>query len=135
LKTLLIDTSAIHAYSYEGDINHGRIRAFLKREARDSQFVVSNYVFDETMTLLKSHFGAYRAIQVGQMVRSSRLFQLIYLTPEDEQSTWEIFQKYADKRWSYTDCSVLALMRRMGVNDVVAFDDHFQQMGVAVHPA
>jgi uncharacterized protein len=135
VKRCLIDSSAIHAYAYQGDINHNRIRLFLNSQTRDSQLVVSNYIFDETMTLLKSHFGTYQAIAVGRILRKSPLFQLVYLTPEDEQETWQLFQKYADKEWSYTDCATLALMRRMGLNEVLTFDNHFRQMGVTVHPS
>ena len=134
MRTFVVDTSAIYAYVYQGDVNYQRIHAFIQQHGRNGRFLLSNYVFDETMTLLKSHFGAETAVRAGQMLRDSQLFQLVYLTAADEQATWDIFQRYLDKRWSYTDCACLALLRRLGIQDAIAFDRHFHQMGVIVHP-
>lgn len=134
MKQYVVDTSAIYAFVYNGDKNHQRISQFIRDQAGKSQFLVSHYVFDEIMTLLKSHFGADKAIQTGRLLRSSRLFQLIPLTSEDEEETWNIFQRHVDKEWSYTDCASLALLHRLNLREAVAFDHHFQQMDLIVHP-
>ena len=49
--------------------------------------------------------------------------------PEDEKKAWEIFVKYRDKTFSFTDCSSFALMERIGITEVFAFDEHFTQYG------
>lgn len=45
---------------------------------------------------------------------------------EGERATWEAFQRYADEEWSYTDCAILVLARRLEVP--FAFDRHFEEM-------
>jgi len=37
------------------------------------------------------------------------------LNDSDKQTTWEIFEQHQDKAWSYTDCSLLAVARRLGI--------------------
>ena len=34
-----------------------------------------------------------------------------------------------DKTFSFTDCTSFALMERIGVTEVFAFDEHFKQYG------
>ena len=35
---------------------------------------------------------------------------------------------YTDKQWSYVDCSILAVARRLQIAQVFGFDRHFDQM-------
>ena len=39
------------------------------------------------------------------------------------------FVKYRDKTFSFTDCSSVALMERIVITEVFAFDEHFTQYG------
>ena len=55
-------------------------------------------------------------------------FPILYLTAEDRRATWEIFSRYTDKDWSYVDCSILAVARRLQTSQVFTFDQHFDQM-------
>jgi predicted nucleic acid-binding protein len=41
----------------------------------------------------------------------------------------DILPQYADKGFSFTDCTSFALMERLDINTVFAFDDHFTQYG------
>jgi hypothetical protein len=46
----------------------------------------------------------------------------------------ETTAQYSDKDWSYTDCSCLAVMRRLGIEQALTTDHHFRQMGITVVP-
>jgi len=35
---------------------------------------------------------------------------------------WEIFEKYSDKDFSFTDCSSFAIMEMLKINNVFSFD-------------
>jgi predicted nucleic acid-binding protein len=54
---------------------------------------------------------------------------LLRITEEDEERAWRIFRQYDDKAFSFTDCTSFALMERLDINAVFAFDDHFLQYG------
>ena len=72
--------------------------------------------------------GSQAAVTVGTRLLSTSTFSFYRLTDEDAELTWRIFTRYTDKEWSYVDCSLLALSRRLDVEQVFAFDHHFTQM-------
>jgi len=55
-------------------------------------------------------------------------FRFYRLAVEDADETWDIFSRYVDKEWSYVDCSLLAVARRLQLRQIFAFDHHFDQM-------
>lgn len=90
--------------------------------------MVPETVFSEVLTLVKLHLGVRLAIETGKAVLAGSPFRLHRLSAEEFQETWAIFARYTDKAWSYTDCSILALARGLRIEQVLAFDHHFDQM-------
>lgn len=131
---ILVDTSALVALADADDRGHQVVVTWFLEHAQNVRLVLTNYVFDECMTLMKSRFGAEAAISFGQRIRSSQFCRFVQLSAEDEVAAWQIFVQYSDKSWSYTDCSCLALMRRLGIEQALATDRHFHQMGLTVVP-
>ncbi len=86
------------------------------------------------MNLTKARLGPGYALALGRQLKASQAFYPLMLTDVDTQATWEIFEKYEDKPWSYVDCSVLAVAQRLGIKRGFAFDHHFEQMGLEVVP-
>ena len=46
------------------------------------------------------------------------------------QPAFEIFRKFEDKRWSFTDCVSRVVMEELKISTAFAFDDHFRQFGM-----
>lgn len=134
MSTILIDTSALHALNYARDDNHARAVAYFKLLAGRVKPILTEWVFIETMNLTKARLGPAYAIAFGRQLKASKAFYSILLNDLDKQTTWEIFEQYHDKAWSYTDCSLLAIARRLTIRRIFAFDHHFQQMGLEVLP-
>lgn len=130
----LIDTSALHALNYARDDNHQQALAYFKTIVGRIQPILTEWVFVETLNLTKARLGPDHAIDLGRQLRASRIFHYLPLTPTDKKNTWEIFERYNDKPWSYVDCSILAVAQRLDIMQVFAFDHHFQQMGLNVVP-
>ena len=40
----------------------------------------------------------------------------------------DIFERYDDKDFSFTDCVSFVILRAMGIKEAFAFDQHFDQM-------
>jgi hypothetical protein len=91
--------------------------------------VTSNYIFDEILTLLKAKLGFTVAVPFGQKLWNQEISALVRITEDDEERAWRIFRQYDDKGFSFTDCTSFALMERLDINIVFAFDDHFIQYG------
>ncbi|HEX9987631.1 MAG TPA: hypothetical protein VGE45_04035, partial [Chloroflexia bacterium] len=59
-----------------------------------------------------------------------------YLIEEDILTAWQVFRTYADKEWSFTDCTSKVVIEKLGITHAFAFDQHFRQFGtVAVVPS
>ena len=125
----LVDTGAIYAFVTRTDRHHNEARRFMRElltKRRD--LILLDLVFAETMTLLKARVGSAIALRVGAELRQNPLYRWTPLGVEGERDTWALFQQYDDKEWSYTDCALLALGRRMRIREVFSFDKHFEQM-------
>ncbi len=85
-------------------------------------------MFAETMTLLKARTSGSIAVRVGRELRSNSAYTWVALGAEGEAEAWNVFQRYEDKEWSFTDCALLVLARRLGINTVFSFDRHLRQM-------
>jgi predicted nucleic acid-binding protein len=134
MSTLLIDTSALHALNYARDVNHVQAVDYFKSLAGRVKPILTEWVFLETMNLTKARLGPGYAISFGRQLRASQAFYPLILIEADKRATWEIFETYDDKSWSYVDCSLLAVSRRLEIKRVFAFDHHFHQMGLEVVP-
>ena len=133
-ERMIIDTSALYAVVDKRDPNHFLAANFLRTFTQRGVFILSNHVFDETMTLVKVRLGMPVALQLGIRLRNSRYIESVIFGQREEIATWHLFSRYTDKGWSYTDCASLALARQMGVESAFAFDHHFRQMGLQVFP-
>lgn len=134
MTTLLIDTSALFALHYARDNNHTTAVTYFKLLAGRVKPILTDWVFVETMNLTRARLGPVYAITFGRQLKASKAFFSVVLNDEDKRVTWEIFEQYDDKAWSYTDCSLLAVSRRLGVKRIFAFDHHFEQMELEVVP-
>ena len=124
---IFVDTSAWYALLDKNDADHYAAVKFY--DSLVHPLVTSNYIADEVITLARIRLGYKVAVEVGQKLWDESIANLIRVMPEDEKKAWEIFVKYRDKTFSFTDCSSFALMERIGITEVFAFDEHFTQYG------
>jgi predicted nucleic acid-binding protein len=124
---IFVDTSAWYAIIDKNDKDHAA--AVSKIQILDRPLVTSNYILDEILTLLKTKLGPTIAISFGQKLWDQEVSTLLRIIEEDEERAWSVFRKYADKGSSFTDCTSFALLERLDINTVFAFDDHFVQYG------
>lgn len=132
---LFADTSAWVAYFDRDDMFHHAARLALT-SLRDQRvtFLTSDYVLDETITMLSSYTGHRVAVAFGDWVQSERRVQIVRVNEELWQAAWQLFKRYHDKKFSFTDCTSFVLMQRQGLVDVFGFDHHFEQMGFRLWP-
>ena len=124
---IFVDTSAWYAIIDKNDQDHAA--AVSKIQILDRPLVTGNYILDEILTLLKTRLGPSIAIPFGQKLWDQEVSALVRITEEDEEEAWRVFRQYADKGFSFTDCTSFALMERLDINTVFALDDHFAQYG------
>jgi predicted nucleic acid-binding protein len=103
---VFIDTSAFYALVDWIDKNHEkarRIRDSLRGE--DMWLYTSNYIFDESVTLIRAKLGFETALDFGNKMMHSKAVKMLKVTEEIENKAWGIFCKYKDKELSFTYCT------------------------------
>lgn len=127
MAQVLVDTSAIYALVDKDDTYHQRALAILRSLARRGLTpILTNFIVAECHALLLSRLGT-------QTARDWLLKQIWTVEPvnlQDEEKAKEIIQRYTDKTFSYTDATSFALMERLRIGQVFAFDPHFRQYGL-----
>ncbi len=126
-KSIFIDTSAFFALVDRTDRFHDLAVRFV--ESNQQFLTTSNLVAQETVTLIRMRLGHEQAVKAGKRLFEQEMVPLIRVTPADERKAWELLKRYADKRFSFTDCTSFVLMRRLGLQTAFAFDQDFRQFG------
>ncbi len=130
MKRVFVDTSAWFAYARKDDPDHEAVSRAL--EEWEGRLVTSDFIFDETVTLVRVRLGHGAALRVGTALRDPEVVELARLLPEDQEDAWAQFSRSRDKDYSFTDCTSFALMRRLRLHAAVATNRHFQQTGFLV---
>jgi len=60
--------------------------------------------------------------------------KVISVSKEVEERALDLFEKYDDKTFSFTDCVSFVVMRDLGIQEAFTFDEHFVQMGLRRRP-
>lgn len=125
MPRIFIDTSAWYALLDKTDSFHASATGSYRSIAHP--LVTTNYVADEIITLAKNRLGYKIAVEIGRNLWNEEVATLINVTSSDEKKAWEIFVRHQDKGFSFTDCTSFAVMERLGIIEVFAFDEHFRQ--------
>lgn len=127
---IFVDTGAWFASVVPTDIDHASASQWLKQSSEP--LLTTDYIIDETLTLLRARGESTRAIRMGEQFFSGSLAKVYFLSEDDIRNTWEVFRKFSDKDWSFTDCSSKVVMGKLGITQAFCFDHHFVQFGSIV---
>jgi hypothetical protein len=127
---VFVDTSGFLALWDATDSHHTsavRLQAELARNHR--RFLTTDYVVDETATLLLVRHSHAAAADFLQTVSRSEALQLEWVSQTRFDIAVGLFCRYADKQWSFTDCLSFTVMRELKIHDSFTADHHFRQAG------
>jgi predicted nucleic acid-binding protein len=86
-------------------------------------------VLDETVTLLGSRIRPRHACRFARRLLESRIMTLVRADHELELAALSLYQRFDDRRLSFTDSLSFAVMRALGIPAAFAFDAHFEHAG------
>ncbi len=127
---VFVDSSGFLALWDAGDEYHAdalRLQQALARKHR--HFLTTEYVADETVTLLLVRHSHRAAMDFLDTIERSEALRLEWIDPARFHAAANWFRKHADKQWSFTDCVSFAVMRELRIRDALTADHHFRQAG------
>ena len=132
MNGIFVNSGAWYALVDSDDADHRAAAAFLA--ANTIPLITSNFVFSETVTLIRYRIGHEAAHSFGQKLKESSFVRVVAVTPGDEERAWDIFTKSRDQDFSFVDCTSFAVIERMKLSAAFAFDRYFAVMKFAVVP-
>lgn len=133
---IFVDTGAFLARYLSRDEHHEKAaRAWKTLVRRNWKCHTSNFVLDETFTLLARRSSYSFAAERARTLYASKALEILRPASEDEHDALLLFEKYADQEVSFTDCISFVLMKRRRLGRAFAFDRHFKDAGFELWPA
>ena len=127
---VFVDTAGFLALWDAGDEHHSRaVRLQEELARRNRRFVTTEYVVDETVTLLLVRHSHAAAADFLQTIERSEALRLEWIDPARFHSASAWFRKHADKEWSFTDCVSFVVMRELRIRAAFTTDHQFRQAG------
>jgi hypothetical protein len=76
---------------------------------------------------------ATAAVRFGREIRRGGI-EIVQVDPPIQEEAWRIFDRYADKDFSFTDCTSIAVMKRAKVRLAFTLDRDFRRFGFQAVP-
>jgi len=135
LSPVFLDTSFVLALEDADDQYHRQALAYWRGfQKRPQPLVITSFVFDETLTLVRRRLGHAQAKAIARRLLVSPSVVVVHVGEEDFRAGLEWFDRYDDKDFSFTDCVSFAVMRRLKLKVALTFDQHFKQAGFQPKP-
>ncbi len=90
----------------------------------DEPLVTSDHVLAETWRLIHHFLSAHAAEAFWEGLRSG-VATIEQTTSADLEAAWAIGRRFPDQDFSLVDRTSFALMERLGIRQVISFDDDF----------
>jgi len=138
MKFVFVDTWGWCAIVNQAQIEHREVAALFQEFIdKGTVLVTTNFILDESYTLIRTRIHHSAAVEFHYLVRAlinDNYVKRVQVTPEIEQKAWEIFERYADKDFSYTDCTSFVTMQFFKITHAITDDRHFRQIGFQTLP-
>jgi predicted nucleic acid-binding protein len=135
MRGVFVDTAGWMACADGGDPGHERAC-----EARDSALeegsllVATDYVLDETLTLIRMRLGLAAAKTWWEQIEGTSRLRWEWIGMTRAEKARGVFFRQRDKAYSFTDCTSFVVMQELRLKRVLTADHHFRQMGFEVVP-
>jgi predicted nucleic acid-binding protein len=127
---VFVDTGGFLALWDTSDEHHSialLVQKDLERKRRP--FLTTDYIVDETATLLLNRHSHSAAADFLDTIRRTDALRLEWVDQERFFAAAAWFQRHADKEWSFTDCVSFVVMRELKIRDAFTTDHHYSQAG------
>ena len=129
MNRVFVDTWAWYALTDVADSSHTLAQQTNEHLLDDQYtFVTTNFVLDEAITLIRYNMHHTAAVRFRHMMQSlieDGLVELVRIGEDQEAAAWDIFERYNDQDFSYTDCTSFAVMRQLDLTHAFTADHHF----------
>lgn len=132
-EQIFVDTSFFKAlFDERDDFYNEAVEIFSQMSEEKVGLVTSNYILDETFTLVRKRRGKDKVKELRDfLAKAIPTIRIVRVIASDDAKAWSWFLKdWSDL--SFTDCVSFAVMKRLGLESVATFDQHFAKAGFKI---
>ena len=127
-REVFVDTSGFFALLDARDSHHEAAIALQEKLiGAKRSFITSDYVIDETVTILLVRHSLAAASDFLHSIEQTSALRIEWVGQERFRAATTYFRSHSDKTWSFTDCVSFTIMRELRVRDAFTSDHHFRQ--------
>ena len=131
MEKVFVDTGGWVALFVENDKNHkNAVSIFEEIKISKALIYTSDYCIDETITTILARGSHKQSVLAGEAIFTSKIIKIVHVCPDYLQSAWELYQKYKDKMFSFTDVTSFTIMKALNIKKAFIFDKEFVQAGI-----
>jgi uncharacterized protein len=133
---IFVDTGAWFALSNPAERRHAEALSVFRRATKGEfgRLVTTDFVLDETYTLVRLRLGIEAVRKLSTLVVQSRNTQLLRVSETDFDRALALLLARAEMRWSFTDCTSFVMMEALGIRTAFGFDSNFREAGFTLRP-
>ncbi|MFB6286839.1 MAG: type II toxin-antitoxin system VapC family toxin [Candidatus Bipolaricaulia bacterium] len=118
---------------------HETVQAlYRKYRSEGSQILTTDYVLDETFTLLFKRLNTSAALEAMMSLNDAveqGYLQMERITPDRFRTALAWRRRYQDKpQISFTDLTSMVVMDELRIAEIMTNDQHFAQVGLGLRP-
>lgn len=123
-KSILVDSSFLIAFYNPLDSQHAKTLRYVKDwDSGSIHFVITQYVFIETVTVLSLRAGRVISIMAGENMMEHKNLTILEQDQPAHSKAWEVFKSLEKKNMSFIDCSILATLQAESIGSLLTFDE------------
>lgn len=127
---IFVDTGGFHSLLVKSDAQYEPATRFVRQATeRHLRFVTTDYVVDETATLLLARGHTAVADRLFRAAFDSRACRVIWMDPDRFDRARGLFVRHMAHGWSFTDCASFVVMRELHLREALTQDAHFREAG------
>jgi len=135
MKRYLVDADAFIALIRQDDSNHQKALAVIERFKSDTQYLTSNYVFSEVVTVLSLRVGKSAALAFIDTIHlETSPYTILPVDAALEKDAVAVFKAQASKNVSFVNCINIALVRAHQLDGIFSFDKVYKKNGLPTIP-
>jgi predicted nucleic acid-binding protein len=119
---VFVDTGPWYASVVPDDPQHAAVIAWLRQNSLP--LITSDFVIDETLTLLRSRGESNRALALGHRLLDLGGVRVHFLSEAEIRVAWGEFRSQQSRSWSFTDCTSKIVIDRLHIHH-----SHFAEFG------
>ena len=126
---IFVDTSGFYACLIQKDNRHRKAVNVLQSSKGRRRFVTTDYVLDETITLLKMRGHSHLVEEFTRIALKSQACRVEWMDPKRFDAVLDFLVQHDDHDYSFTDCFSFCIMKQNNLRDALTKDEHFREAG------